>query len=260
MGVIVRRPGALRRAGVHRLATLVLALSLAALPVVPASAEPEWNGGYREKVDLAGGTWITETDNTFTDVTVRVFDITEQVLPDRPWSPDGPGFVLFYWHLEYDPATGLITETNYEGFRGLPGSTFQFDQSLRSGASASRTAAWSRWRCTYTDDGEGSANGFEPPDAPTPMAAEDADCAELGYTTVDVDLEWVGQGPIYRGVSPVLDGDPSEFRFHAQTVEAVRDAALTGRIGGEDVHLADGPATFGILLSGAHLEHVVING
>jgi hypothetical protein len=33
-------------------------------------------------VDLAGGTWTTETDNTFTDVTVRVFDVTEQVLPE----------------------------------------------------------------------------------------------------------------------------------------------------------------------------------
>jgi hypothetical protein len=49
MGVIVRRSGVLRRAGVHRLATLLLALSLAALPVLPASAEPEWNGGYRER-------------------------------------------------------------------------------------------------------------------------------------------------------------------------------------------------------------------
>jgi hypothetical protein len=247
----------LRHRGARRLATLVLALSVAALPAVPASAEPELNGVSREKVDLAGATWITETDTTFTDVTVGVFDTTEHVREQgtEPWSSAGLRFVLFYWHLEYDPATGMVTETNYEGFDPLPGSTFQFDQSLRTGASASGTIQLSGWRCTYPSEG-----GFALPDRRTSMADGEATCSSLGSATVDLDLVWVGLGPIDRDVWRTMEGDPSHFRFHAQTVEAVRGADVTGRIGSEDLHLADGPATFGVLLSGAHVEHTLLNG
>jgi hypothetical protein len=189
-------------------------------------------------------------------VTIRVFDVTEQRLPGKPQS--GPGYALFYLHLDYDPSTGTVTETNYESFGSLD--TFTFDRSLRSGARASGSMQLYGWRCIYTDGhGGGGPNGLLPR-FPIALDHEEPDCAELGYATVDVALEWVGQGPVHRDVSRIMDGDPSRFRFHARTVVAARDASLSGHISSSDLHLADGPATFGFLLRGAYLERLLVNG
>jgi hypothetical protein len=245
------------------LAAMTVLLSL--LAASAAIAAPEYNQGYREKVDLAGAVWIDLTETTFTDVTLRVHEGTEQVLPGTPRTWEEAGLTLFYLRLEHDPEAQTVTETNYEVFDSIR--HFTFDRSLRSGATAHGSVPNAYgWRCTYSytggGDGGGGPHGSDPawPPPHWPPDDQEPDCAELDRMSIELELTWTGHGPVHRDVWRMREAQPALFLFHARTVMAARAADVTGRILGDGMPLIDGPATFGILLRGAYLQWLLVNG
>ncbi|MDH3500388.1 MAG: hypothetical protein OEM97_09720 [Acidimicrobiia bacterium] len=111
---------------------LALALLLAIVVIAPAasatSEESVTTLAYREKVKLAAGAWLTETETTSSDFTIRVFYKTTWSTGEGKIRYADPQVILFCTHRELDTATNLTTRTEYEGFAAAAGSTFIFSR------------------------------------------------------------------------------------------------------------------------------------
>lgn len=223
----------------------ILAALILALPIPAALADPAEHHSYAEKVDFAGAVWLTETENSLTSLEIHVFNWDGRSSDSGPMNYKDPGIVLFYRHRESDPETGAVTETNYEGFSGGAGATFEFDRSLAE-AEARFPLNLYGWTCTYPAD-----------DGPAGAAAA-AECAEIGEPEVEVHIVWAGVGPITRDVFNNRSSEPPWFTFGSHLVEAVRDATVEGSVAGDDLQLADGSAAFGVLLRGKYHEQMVL--
>lgn len=227
----------------------IIAVALATAAPLPASADPVPGAeriAYAEHVDLAGAAFLTVTDSTSTILEVRIFDSDQPTTSSGPVHSSGPGIVLFYTHTEIDPETGFRSETNYEGFSGGAGATFDFDRALK-GARAQFPLNLYGYRCVYPpDDGSGGPQGI------------DVQCEELDPAVVNANLVWTGYGPIVRDTTSDRYNDPPFLLFGVHSVLAVRDAAVSGSIAGDGLTLVDGPADFAVLLRGKYHEQVVV--
>lgn len=207
----------------------------------------ENNYSYGERVDLAGAVWITETETLFSDLTIRVFDIDDRSTWSGPNNYKSPGIVMFYTSREVDPVTGVITETNYEGFSGSGSNEFSFDRSLAGAQAEFSLNVWG-YRCFHEpgEPGGGPQGILEPPA-----------CEDLPEATVSGDIEWTGSGPVIRDVSGLKDTQAPSSMFGVHSVSAARDAIVAGTIAGDGLVLAEGQASGGILLRGKYHEHYV---
>jgi hypothetical protein len=234
------------------LAAAVSAATLVAAPPAAAAAATssphEFNGGYRQKLDLAGAIWRTETETSTESLELQVFEATEHLLADTPQHGE-PTLALFYEHGEVDHQAGVLIQTSYEGFTGED-LVFDLDPSLRSGAGVRDTVELAGWQCSYPigdpEPGDGPEGEGEP------------SCVDLPSATVQVDLTWTQTGGIYRDVQRLGVVIPTEFQAHARSVSASSNAVVTGEIAGEGLRLVDGPADFGVLIRGGYLEHLLL--
>lgn len=225
---------------------LIVALMLVLLLPAPADAQDR-NYSYGDHVDLAGAVWITERENSFSDLTIRVYHLRERSTWSGPVNYKDPGIIMFYTKTETDPSTGAVTETNYEAFSGSPDNRLTFRRSL-DGASADFTLRVWGYRCVYE---AGDPNG-----GPQGISAASA-CEDLPETLMQGEIEWTGTGTVTRAAIRSRDSAPPSYMFGTHTVSATRAASAEGSIAGEGLTLADGPATFGILLRGKYAEHYV---
>lgn len=231
------------------MATL-LAITLNATGPAPLAAAAAEQYPFAEKVDLAGAAWITETENSVTDLTVRVAHYAERSLWTGPVRYEDAGVVLFYVHRVRDPESGVITETNYEGFYGGPNASLSFQKSLR-GATASFSIELWGYECVSTP-GSGEPQGVQP---------TETTCEDLDSIWVDAAIAWEGLDEIFRDASNVKVSEPSLAMWGAHTVLASRGAVASGWIGNRTpggIVLAEGTATVGILLRGKYHEHLVM--
>ncbi len=222
----------------------VLALLLLLQPGA-ALAEPAERYAYGERVDFAGVVWLVETEDSTTTLEIHVFDRADRSSASGPVNYKDPGIILFYTHRQSDPETGAVTETNYEGFSGGAGATFAFARSL-SGAVATFSVQLYGWRCVYPDDG--GPVGTTPP----------VECEEIGEPTVEAHIAWTGVGAITREAFNARSSEPPGFLAGSHLVQAVRDAEVRGTVAGDGVQLADGAASFGVLLRGKYHEQMVM--
>lgn len=232
------------RSQLMTVALLTLLITVGAAPGTASAAEPH---RYAERVDLAGGAWIAQGELESSDLTIRMFTASHRSSAGGNVNRQ-PGLTMFYRHLVRDPATNMVTDTNYEGFAGGANVEFRFDPSLR-GADATATVPLYGYRCVYHDEGP---QGIAPAEEPPP-----ADCVELAAATVTVDLTWAGVGDVMRDVHRFAYDEGPHYRFRAHTVQAVRDAQLTGTVAGDGLELAGGLADVAILLRGAYHEHAL---
>lgn len=244
-----RRQHRSRNAGFGRVARLAVVATLAAFLTAmqaPASASPTQGvkpSAFAEHVDMAGAAWVAESDHSSTVLEVRVFHLAQRTTSSGMMRYKDPGVVLFYTHREIDPETGIRTETNYEGFSGGSGATFDFDRSLGGAEATFPLTLWG-YRCTY------------PPGSGEPQDAEPT-CEDLDDAEVTAQMSWTGVGDIVRNTNSDRYKDTPFVLFGAHTVFAVRDAEATATIAGDGVTLADGPATFAVLLRGKYHEQLV---
>lgn len=243
--------GPVGRTRVSRIAGVAAIVVIALTLPIPVFAAPEDNYSFGERVDLAGAAWITETDASLTDLTIRVFDRAERSTWTGPINYKDPGIILFYVRRVVNPLTGEVVETNYEGIYGGPGSSFEMSPSF-AGAEAIFTLDLYGYRCVYPP---GDAGG-----GPQGIDGSDPECWELSPVTVDGHIEWTGEGPVIRDVFKSGDRRPPLFMFGAHTVSAARNASVAGEIEGGGITFATGPATFGTLLRGKYHEHYVAPG
>lgn len=242
----------------HRhVVTSVAALSAAALlAAAPAAAAPaagssphEFNGGYRQKLDLAGAIWRTETETSATSLELVVSERTVQQLRGAVERSE-PALSLFYDHSEVDHAAGVVIQTSYQG-TASDDVAFDLDPSLRSGASVSATVELVGLRCSHPMEDSGAGDGLE-------GERSEPVCVDLPGATVQVDLTWTQTGEIARDVERLGGVVPPEFQAHARSVAAVSTAVVTGEVAGGDLTLVDGPADFGILIREGYLEHLLL--
>ncbi|MDH3303182.1 MAG: hypothetical protein OES24_21985 [Acidimicrobiia bacterium] len=228
----------------RRIAVFLSGLFLAALalPAPAAVAEPALRFAFGERVDFAGVVWLSETETSTTTLEIRVVNADNRSTDSGPMNYKDPGIVLFYRESETDPVTGEVTQTNYEGFSGGAGATFEFDRSL-GGAEATFPLKLYGYRCTNP--------------GPVGIVAE-AECVEIGEPTVEVHITWTGVGPISRGAFNDKFSDPPWIVGGAHLVQAVREAEATGTVAGDTLQLADGQATFAVLLRGKYHEQMVL--
>lgn len=230
----------------RRLLASTASLSATALlAATPAVASPhEFNGGYRQKLHLAGAIWSTQTETTATSLELQVHELTEQ---RRPGSPDhgDPALSMFSDHSELDLEAGVLVQTSYEGFTG-DSLSFDFDPSLRSGATVSGTVQVNGFRCSY------------PLDEPEGEASEPS-CVDLPSDTLQINLTWTQTGEIYRDVERLGGVVPAEFVAHARDVTAASNAIVTGELSGEHLQLVDGPADFAVLIRSNYNEHILVH-
>lgn len=227
-----------------RLAALALLTTL--MTLAPGAALAAEQHRYAERVDLAGGAWITQGEFESSDLTIRVFEASSRTGGAGNTNRQ-PGVTMFYRHLVRDPATDMVTDTNYEGFASGDDVRFRFESSLR-GATASMELSLYGYQCTYLWEGP---QGTVPADEEPPPH----DCVELAPETVTADLTWTGVGDVQRDVYRFSYDDGPRYRFRAHTVQAVRDAQLVGTVRGAGLTLADGQAGVAVLLRGAYHEH-----
>ena len=231
-----------------RTTVLSALLVLATLLLTPAaSAASADRHSFADRVDLAGAVWITETDISFSDLTISIFNLSERSTLSGPINYKDPGIVLFYFLREVHPTTGAVTETHYEAFSGGPDSNFRFSPSFE-GATATFTLSLYGYQCVYQPQDPGEPQG---------IADSDPICEELDRESVSGDIHWTGTGPIFRDVSHTRFGEPPLYMFGTKTVFAARDASVLGTIQGNGLDLAQGHATFGTLLRGKYHEHFV---
>ena len=225
-------------------------LVVATLLAPSAAAAEADRYSFADKVDLAGAVWITETETTLSDLTMRIFNLAERTTLSGPINYEDPGIVAFYLFREVDPATGTVTETHYEAFSGGPNSTFRFSPSLK-GATATFALSLYGYRCVY-----------EPQDPGEPQGILDADpiCEELDRANVSGEIHWTGTGPIFRDATHSRIGEPPLYMFGSHTVFAARNASVVGTIQGDGLDLVHGNATFGTLLRGKYHENFVSPG
>lgn len=224
------------------------ALLIMAILTPPARAGDDKGAGVLhsgERVNLAGGVWLEETDTTFSELTVRIFDLASHSTWSGNVNYKDPSVVLFYTRRVLDVESNIITRTEYEGFAALPGATFTFQRALKD-ARADLDVVMYGYECVESAGGGGQ--GFSDY------------CYEIDEVTVSVDLTWTGVGDIYRDTfGDSLQGIPG-FKFHSRTVEASRLANLTGIVAGDGVVLGEGAADFALLLRGMYQEQIVVKG
>ncbi len=233
--------------GRRRSALLAAALAVPlALAVAISPAGATGGGGplrYGEKVDLAFGAWITETDTSLTDLTIRVAKRSERSSSHGNDNSKEPVLRLFYLHKELDPTTNVVVRTEYEGFVPESGAAFLFNPSFKS-ASVDMLVNMEGYTCV--DEGP---QGIAGP------------CESLDPITVHLVASWVGFGEIYRDVSNHGVHVPG-FNFQAHTSYAFRQATLSGTatiVGSpENEVLASGDASFGILFRGKYHETMMM--
>lgn len=223
----------------------ILAVFVLALPVPVALAEPSEHFAYAEKVDFAGAIWLSETEHSTTSLEIHVFDRDDRSTDSGPMNYKDPGIVLFYRHRESNPETGAVTETNYEGFSGGTGATFEFDRSLGA-AEATFPLQLYGWTCTYPAD-----------DGPAGIAPA-VECEDIGEPVVEAHIFWTGVGPITRDVFNNRSSDAPWFMGQSHLVQAIRDATADGTVAGDGLLLADGSATYAVLLRGKYHEQIVM--
>lgn len=208
----------------------------------------EDNYSYGERVDLAGAVWITEAENYFSDLTIRVHHLDDRSTWTGPTNHKSPGIVMFYTSREVDPVTGSVTETNYEGFSGSDSNKLSFDRSLAGAKATFSLTVWG-YRCVYEAGGPGGGGPQGILEGPV--------CEDLPEAIVDGDIEWTGSGPVVRDVSSSTETQPPTSMFGVHSVSALRNATVVGTIAGDGLVLAQGEASSGILLRGKYHEHYV---
>lgn len=237
-----RRPRRSRIAGFAAVAGFVALLSSAPTPVSAASTQGADNRSYAEQVEMAAAVWEAETEYSRTSLEVRVFHLDLRSTSTGPIRYKDPGVILFFTHRETDPDTGIRTETSYEGFSGGAGATFDFARSL-SGAEATFPLTLWGYRCTY------------PPDEPQGIQPG---CENLDDVEVTAQMSWTGIGEIFRDTNTDRFKETPFALFGRHVLFAVRDAQATANIAGNGLTLADGPASFAVLLRGKYHEHLVM--
>lgn len=228
-----RGPLTARRAGLITLAILIVLMMI----IPPANATTVERTS--ERVHLAGGAWLTETENASSDLTVRGYNQVDQSTSGGTVKYKDPLVTLFYTHKESVPGTNLVLRTEYEGFQALEGSTFEFDLSLGR-TNAHLEVPLYGYRCLEEDNG--------------PAGISPGECEELPALTVTVDLTWEGHGAIDRSTSHESILDIPGFTFQSHTLQISRNAVLTGTVSGGGIVLADGPTDIGLLLIGSYRE------
>lgn len=220
------------------LTLIVLLLLMAVIPPANAATTSATSSyTYSEKVKMAGGAWIVESEDLFSDLTIKVFHLSTFATGSGSEHWKVPQVVLFYTQKETDPQTGVVTRTEYEGFASLPEGSFDFDDAL-SGAQTSLTLTVSGYRCIEEDGG---------PQGITP------ECHDLDAITVDVDLAWTGTGEVLNDEFSDSIRQPG-YLFHTKSTQAFRDAELSGTVAGDGVVFASGGASVGVLLKGTYTE------
>lgn len=234
------RGSLMRRFAAALVSVLVLSMTLPSV----AAADPAQVNAYAERVDFAGAVWFNETQTETYTLEIHVFDLDDRSTEFGPTNFKDPGVELFYTRREMNPATGEVTETDYEGFSGGAGANFRFQRSL-DGAMASLPLRVFGWQCIY------------PPDGGAAGISEAIECHDLGETTVDVAIVWTGVGPIVRDRDNSRYAEPSEAMFGAHIVTSLRDARANGTISGGTLQLASGTASYAVLLRGKYHEQWV---
>jgi hypothetical protein len=229
----------------RRLAASAAVSVVGLLAVTPVSAAPphEFNGGYRQKLQLAGAIWSTQTETTATSLELQIFERTEQRQGETPVAEE-PALILFYDHSEIDAEAGALVQTSYEGFTG-DSLTFDFDPSLRSGATVRDSVHVHGFRCFYPLE-EPEGEGSEP------------SCEGLPSDTLEIDLTWTQTGEIYRDVQRMGHVVPAQFVAHARDVTAASNAVVSGEVVGDHLQLVDGAADYGVLIRGNYQEHILV--
>lgn len=194
---------------------------------------------YGERVDLAGAVWVSETETGSTQLEIRVFDLDARSTSTGPINLKDPGIELFYTHRELNPESGEVVETNYEGFSGGAGVTFEFQRSM-AGAEASFPLSLAGWQCVHP---------------PAQGVVEEVECHDIGEVYVEGQIVWTGVGPVVRDAGSLRDSEPPSWMFGAHTVIADRKAQAEGTIAGDGLRLVDGTASHAVLLRGRYHEH-----
>lgn len=246
---VMTSPKASRLTLANAMTTAIVTLAFLVVgPVADAGAAAE-RLPYAERVDLAGAAWITETDNSLTDLTIRVTHFAERSLWTGPINYKDPGIVLFYVHRERDPVTGAVTETNYEGFYGGPNASMSFRRSLAGATATFFIELWG-YECQYPpNDGE-----------PQGVLPEQAICTELDSIWVNGSITWTGYGAIWRDANNSKASEPPFAMWGAHSVVASRNAIATGTIASAEpngIVLAQGTTDVGVLLRGKYHEQAV---
>lgn len=223
------------------LTLIVLLVLMAVIPPANAATTSETSSNtYSEKVKMAGGAWIVESENLFSDLTIKVFHLSTFATGSGGEHWKVPQVVLFYTQKETDPQTGVVTRTEYEGFASLPDGSFEFDDAL-SGAQTSLTLTLSGYQCIEDDGG------------PQGITSE---CSDLESITVDVDLTWTGTGEVTNDEFADSIREPG-YLFHTKSTQAFRNAELNGTVAGNGVVFASGEASVGVLLKGTYTETTI---
>lgn len=225
--------------------TLLLALAMLVMASPVAAGEQAADQvGYGEKVDLAWGEWITEDDTLPPDFFhIRVFK--SAVRSSGSGRSGGIGAILFWTQWEFDPETGEIIKTEYEGFGGVR--DFDFQESFAGATADLKVELWG-WRCV-SPPAQGIVEFSEEPEGP--------ECEDLPPASIEMQLQWTGVGEIYRSADNFAFNDEVPyFRVHAHQVTALRQAQLTGTFQSDDVVLPfpKGVAEVGMLVRGKYHE------
>lgn len=214
-----------------------LILSVSAFLAQPAQAGVFTHG---EHVDLAGAVWTTQTDHSFSDLTLRIHDLDDRSWDMGPMNSRSPGIIMFYTRQETDPDTGAVTEVNYEAFSGSSENDFSFERSLSGATAHFSLTAWG-YQCRYqAGDPHGGPQGI----------TEGPDCVDLPDLAITGDISWTGVGDIVRTVTNTRGGEAPLAVFGVHSVSAHRTAVVAGSIAADGFTFTTAPTDFGILLRG----------
>lgn len=236
------RPGSIaRRRRASVISAVLVALLLVATPAYALTVDR-----YVERVHLAAGAWLVESETVSSDLTIRVFNQVSHDTTDGTLKYKDPQVILFYTHKEKDLATNLVTRTEYEGFQALDGSSFTFDLKLNRTTAVLKVPMYG-YRCI---DDDGGAQG-------APQGIEVGECEEISPITVDVLVTWEGYGPVDKSTSHESIMDIPGYSFQSHTTQISRNATLFGSVSGAGVELANGTADVGLLLIGTYEERTI---
>lgn len=223
------------------LTLIVLLVLMVVVPPAQAATKGETSKyQYSEKVIQAFGAWINESENEFSDLTVKVYNLSTYITEGGRDHWKEPQVTLFYIHELFDPETNTVLRTEYEGFASLPEGTFEVSGDLSS-ASAQLTVPLYGYQCVD----------------PGPAGIGVGECEEIEPITVQLDLLWAGDGELLAdeyGGTFTEDG----VKFHFTTSYEFRNTVLTGTVAGEGVVLGSGTATVSHLLNGTYKETLVV--
>ena len=222
---------------------MALTMLVAASPVAAGdNAADQIRSG--DKVDLAWGEWVTRDDTLLPDFFhIRVFK--SAVRSSEIGRAAGIGAILFWAQREFDPATGEIITTQYEGLNGV--NDFDFRESF-AGATANLDIELWGWRCVGPP-AQGIVEASSDPQDPV--------CEDLPPASIQIQLQWTGVGEIYRSADNYsYNDDVPFFRIHTHQVSAMRQAEMTATFEGGDVVLPfpKGVAEIGWLIRGKYHE------